>query len=489
MSLPKVSILYANGGLLAEIAVLDGIVGLIGTGNTMLLQPKVVYNLTDAEEQGFTEDDEPVAYRHIKEFYQEVGGTQELHIMLVPSTMTMEEMADDTEVNGAKKLLIAGGGRIRMVGLFRSPDNGYDPGDEFIDADVSAALLKAKTFCQARVTELVPVRMLIEGRVVNPEVLATATYTVTVPGTAGNIATLKSNDGENNVTLGAYTVIADDDASEVATGIRAAINALTGTHGYKASGTGAAVIVKAPVGTGAAGNDFILTDDNTGTVDGTIVDFAGGSNMLANTLLPNTFSNGYAAVVLGGSLSDGSASIGTATGRLAKYAAHIKMGKVANGPLALTTCYIGNQEIKNILGLAALHGAGFISFMKQPGKAGFYFGIDRMASTDDYRLMAYGRVIDKAAIIAAAVYIEELEGEVDVDADGKIDSLALAGLRDDISQAINVGMGTQISGLIVNINPDQNIINTGTLNVQLRVRPKGYKTFINVDLGLIAPSN
>jgi hypothetical protein len=379
MSTPKVTILYANGGILADIQALDGIVGFIGTGNTMLLQPKVVFNLSDAEEKGFTLAAEPVAHRHIKEFYQEVGGSQELHIMLVPSTMTMEEMADDTEENGAKKLITAAAGRIRLIGLFRSPDVGYDAGEEFLDADVGAALLKAKTFCEARLAELSPVRMIIEGRVANPEVV--------------------------------------------------------------------------------------------------------------NTLEPRTYSNGYAGVVLGGSLNDGSASIGTLFGRAVKFGAHIKVGKVANGALALTTCFIGTQEVSKMQGLDALHAQGFITFMKHPQRAGFYFGIDRMASTDDYRLLAYGRVVDKAAIIAAAVYISELEGEVAVGADGNIDSLELAALRDTIEQQIIVGMGTQISGVIVNINPLQNIINTGVLNVQLRVRPLGYKTFINVDLGLTAPSN
>jgi hypothetical protein len=381
MSLPKVSVLYANGGLLQDIEALDGIACLVGTGSTsgLIGVPKVVYSLADAESKGYTEDAEPVAHRHLKEFYNEVGGNQELYIMLVPETMTMAQMVTNTEANGAKKALALSNGRVRLLGIFRTPGEGYAPGSGFFDADVASALTTSKVFAEARLAELTPVRILIEGRV---------------------------TDAEAN-----------------------------------------------------------------------------------NTLQPRESGNGFAGVVAGGTLDDGSASVGLALGRAVKFGAEIKLGKVANGPLSITSCFIGDTPVNEFAGLATLHGAGFISFLQHPNKAGYYFGIDRMASTDDYRLLAYGRVVDKAAIIAAAVYIEDLEGEVDVDANGNIDSLALSAMEARIAQQLNVAMATQISGLEVYINPAQNIINTGTLTVQLRVRPKGYKSFINIDLGLIAPNN
>jgi hypothetical protein len=379
MSLPKVTVLFANGGLLQDIQALDGIGAIVGTGTTpgLIGVPKVVYDLPDAEQQGFTEIAEPGMFRHLKEFYAEVSGSQELHIMLVPNTMLLADMLDNTNENGAKKLLRSANGRVRLLSVYRNPPVGYTPGADFIDSDVSAALLKAKVFGEARLADLQPVRILIEGRVTAPS---------------------------------------------------------------------------AP-----------------------------------NTLEPKTTSNGFAGVVLGGSLPDGSASVGSVLGRAVKYGAEIKIGKVANGPLSLTECYVGDKLIQDVAGLAVLHGVGFISFMNHPQKAGFYIGIDRMASTDDYRLLAYGRVVDKAALIAAAVYIEDLEGEVDVDASGNIDSLELKAMEDRISQQVNVAMGQQISGFEVYINPAQDIINTDTLKAQLRVRPKGYKSFIIVDLGLTAP--
>lgn len=379
MYLPRVTVLYSNGNLLADIAAIDGIAGIVATVVTPALIGAVhtVFNLADAETKGYTEAAEPFIYRHIKEFYSEVGGNQELWIMGTADTMTMADALDDTDETGAKKLIKAANGKIRVLGICHKPAAGYNPGADFFDADVAASLLAAKTFCDARLAELVPVRILVEGRVI---------------------------------------------------------------------------------------------DDTSDTI-----------------FQPKTANVGYAGVVVGGSKPDGSASVGAALGRAVKYAAHIKIGKVANGPLAIATVYIGSKALKDVLNLDALHGGGIISFMQHPNKAGFYFGVDRMASTDDYRLLAYGRVVDKAAIIAAAVYIEELESEVDV-IDGKIPEIDIQHLQGRLEQSIKTGMGEQISSVSIYIDPTQNIINTSRLVVKLRIQPKGYTSFIDVDLGLNAPS-
>lgn len=379
-NIPKVTIIYSNGNLLQDVGALDGIGALVGTGTTvgLLGTVKSGFNLDDFTAQGYTEQAEPAMYRHLKEFYGEVGGNKELFIMIVPDTMTLAQMVDNTNANGVKKLLAAAQGRVRMFGVFRKPAGGYNGGANFIDSDVQAAVTASKTFCEARLAELAPVRCLIEGRVQTPAA--------------------------------------------------------------------------------------------------------------ANVLQPKTLTNGFAGVVLGGSLNDGSASVGLALGRALRYAAHIKIGKVANGPLNINTVYIGDKLLKDVTTLDTLHGDGFMTFTTHPQKAGFFFGTDRMCSVDDYRLLAYGRIIDKAAVVAAAVYVEQIEDEVEVDASGNIASHVVSDLEQQITQQIQAAMGAQISGVEVYINPAQNIINTGKLTVKIRIRPMGYKSFIDVDLGLVAPT-
>lgn len=380
MSLPKVTVLYTNGNLLQDIQNLDGVAGLVGTGTTsgLLGVANQINNLDDAIALGYTLLAEPDMYRHVKEFYDQVGGNQPLWIMIVPNTMTLAQMLDDTNASGAKKLLNAALGTVRLLGVYRKPVGGYNGGSNFMDSDVSAAITSSKTFGDARLAELLPIRMLIEGRVQNPNA--------------------------------------------------------------------------------------------------------------ANTLTPNASTNGYSGVVLGGSLNDGSASVGLALGRAVKFGAEVKVGKVANGALNITQVYIGTNLLKDVTNLTTLHDAGFISFMTHPGKAGFFFGIDHMCSTDDFKLLAYGRVVDKAALIAAAVYTEEIENEIDLNPNGTPASHVITHLEEKIKQQIGVSMGSQISGnAIVYINPNQDVLTTSKLTVKLSIIPKGYTSFIEVDLGLGAP--
>jgi hypothetical protein len=379
MSLPKVKESYSNNNILAAVAAIDGIAGIIGTAAQAGNQgnPIQVFSLADAESKGFTEADEPVFHRHLKEFYAEVGGEQELWIMGVAPAKLMSNMLDNNDAAMAKKLIKAANGAIRLLGVF---SNAAAVGADFLDDDCQAAVLASKTFAEARLGELIPLRILVQGKV----------------------------NSEASITI----------------------------------------------------------------------------------FQPKTSAVGFCGVVLGGSLPDGTASIGTALGRAVKYPAQVKLGRVKSGPLSLTDVYIGTKKLDEVTNLEALHDMGFISFMRQPQKAGFYFGKDNMASTDDFRLLAYGRVIDKAAVIAAAVYVEELEDEVDVDpATGQIKELDIEHLKGTMEMQTKLNMGDQISGASIFIDPKQDIITTGKLEVKVSITPKGYTSEIDVTLGLNAPAS
>lgn len=250
-----------------------------------------------------------------------------------------------------------------------------------------------------------------------------------------------------------------------------------------------------------AGTGFVDTDVAAAvTASKTFVQYWNSQNYFMRVLIegrvansnspviyePNTAANGFAAVILGGTKSDGTASVGLALGRRMKYAGHIKLGKVANGALSVNDIYIGDKPLKDVLTLDSLHGKGYLSFVTYPNKAGFYFGIDNMCSTDDYRILAHGSVIDQAAVIADAIYTEELEGEVDTNADGTIQEQDAVYLERRIIQAVNANIGERISGFDAVVDRTVNIINLAKAKIKLRVRPKGYLTFIDVELGLTA---
>ena len=111
--------------------------------------------------------------------------------------------------------------------------------------------------------------------------------------------------------------------------------------------------------------------------------------------------------------------------------------------------------------------------------------VHQLQYIDDYRLLALGRVVDKAAVIASAFFTEEIENEIDVDEQGKIASHAAFHLEERIKQQLSVAMGHQMSGEARCKITSENIVSTGKLSALLRVRPKGYTTYIDVNLGFL----
>jgi len=212
---------------------------------------------------------------------------------------------------------------------------------------------------------------------------------------------------------------------------------------------------------------------------------------VANTFTPNTSANGFAAVVLGATAPDCSAAVSLALARACKYGVNVKLGSGQNGPLSVTQLYVGTKTIEERIDIETLHDAGFMTFQVRPGAAGYYFGVDNMCSTDDFKILAHGRTIDKAQRIAAAAYLPNIETDIAIDADGSPKDIDCIALEKQGEQSVLANMGNQISGVKVTIDPTQgaggnSIITTSTLNAELAIQPKGYLTWIRINMGLTA---
>ncbi len=201
-----------------------------------------------------------------------------------------------------------------------------------------------------------------------------------------------------------------------------------------------------------------------------------------NTYQPKQQTNGYAAVVLGSTKSDGSAAVGLALARAVKYPAHIKLGNGQNGSLSVNQLYIGNVPFEKRNDMETLHDAGFLTFHSRPGAGGYYFGVDNMCSVDDYRILAHGRVMDKAQRVVALAYLPYIENSVPV----KDFETVKTNYEKILEAALRTAMGGQMSDVKVSISADQDIVNTSMLNVDVQVLPLGYLTWINVKMGLTA---
>ena len=376
MPFPGVTVDVTNGNLAREITVIDGVPALMVTVSTasLVAATKQVYSLAEAETAGYTEAAEPFAHRLIKEYYDELGGKQLLYVFGTAQSMTMAAAVTATEANGISKLLREGNGKINLVAIARNPASSYQPGNGFLDTDVSAAVTACKSVAQAQQAANTPVRLFIEGRVA--------------------------------------------DASK------------------------------------------------------------------SNAYEPKTAGNGFAAVVLGGTANDGSAAVTLALARAVKYAAHVKLGNGENGALSAQQVYIGSDEIEKRSDMETLHDAGYLTFHHRPGVSGYYFGRDNMCSEDDYRILAHGRVTDKAQRVAAAAFVPFIESDIRMEADGSINATDAKYIEDTLSQAELGALSGQVSGVKVDVPLNQNVIETSRVNINLKVQPLGYMTWINITMGL-----
>ncbi len=212
------------------------------------------------------------------------------------------------------------------------------------------------------------------------------------------------------------------------------------------------------------------------------------NNLTAAVYAPNEANNGFAGVVLGSNLNDGSGAVALALARAVKYPSHIKLGNGQNGALTIAQAYIGNKALENYYPeeLDAFANAGYIIMHRRDGAAGYYFGRDNMATADDFRILVHGRIIDKAQRIAVAAATPLLETSVRVNADGTINEADAKHLENIVKQQLQSQMADQVSDVDVNVPVDANIINTSTGGIEVKVLPVGYLTWIQVTIGLTA---
>ncbi|RIV21390.1 hypothetical protein DYU11_18465 [Fibrisoma montanum] len=187
--------------------------------------------------------------------------------------------------------------------------------------------------------------------------------------------------------------------------------------------------------------------------------------------------------------------MGLLLGRLASIPVNRSIGRVKDGPvIGVDEAYLGPAAVKTLNDgyLGAIHDKGYIFLRKHLGRGGFYFNADPMATadTDDYNRLNRGRVIDKAHRIAYDTFLNELLDEVLVDEDtGKIVPTTIKQYQARIERAIDLSMTAngEISGVQAFVDPDQDILGTNTLNVDLRITPTGSNEQIKITLGLFNP--
>lgn len=409
MTLPKVDITIGNGNLGRPAQTDDGVAALILSGIAVaakfalgdILGP--FRSVKDAEALGidasYDDTNKLLAHQHIKNFYDDgARDGNELYVMVVADTVTMDEMAD--KVNSyAKTLLESLGGKVKLLGITRVPDVAYVAAavDQF-DPDVWAAITKAKALITEEFEAHRPVQVLIEGR--------------DFQGTAGSAKNLRAADGP--------------DANRVS------------------------VVM-------SADNDISAAETE------------------------------YAPY----------AHVGYVLGRLADIPVQRNIGRVKAGALSVTVPGLSNGEKLSTFtqtNIEALHDLGYILIRSYDQKPGYYFTDDPTACpvSDDYASIHRGRPIDKAVRLTRTVFVNELLDDIEVDAvTGKLAPAVIKGYQQNTEKTIEINMlnNAEISGVRCLVDPDQNILSTDKVEVNLAIVPKGMAREFLIKLNYENPSS
>ena len=168
-----VNINITDGGTGGLVGTSDATAGIIMTGvstaGLALNTAKLIFSTSDAIALGIDEDYDTSntvkAFQNIKEFYAEAGEGKALWIMLVADTETLESMSDKDGSNPrVNQLIDASGGRIRMIGIQRSPASGYTPTvTNGLDEDVYEAMPKLNATLNQFRGEYMPCIGIVDG--------------------------------------------------------------------------------------------------------------------------------------------------------------------------------------------------------------------------------------------------------------------------------------------------------------------------------------
>jgi hypothetical protein len=203
--------------------------------------------------------------------------------------------------------------------------------------------------------------------------------------------------------------------------------------------------------------------------------------------------NNRTAILIGDTVSSKAACLGLLLGVISSVPVQRKVSRVRTGALRTNTAYVGIYTAESASSnVDVIADKGYITFTTYPNVSGYFFSGDPMCATttDDYAMLARGRVVDKAHVLAYATFVQEVDDEVPVNTDGTLDAGFCKWLSQQIVNQVNNTMtaNKEISSVSCFIDPSQNILSTNVLNVTLRIVPVGYATEIKINLGFDNPA-
>jgi hypothetical protein len=203
-------------------------------------------------------------------------------------------------------------------------------------------------------------------------------------------------------------------------------------------------------------------------------------------------------VASGVSVASKFAAVGGVLGRLAASPVQRNIGRVRSGKLkGITQASLSGGSLVSSLAdtsLDVLTDKAYIFPLIHPGKDGFFYNDDPtcVSVADDYGYLKDSRVIKKAARIARAIYLEELNDDVSVDpTTGKLGAIEIARFQNVLESAIETAMVVTGEAVAVSVyvDPNQNVTATDKIKAVVRITKKATAKFITATVEFFNPFN
>ncbi len=186
------------------------------------------------------------------------------------------------------------------------------------------------------------------------------------------------------------------------------------------------------------------------------------------------------------------ADVGYVLGLCSAIPVQRNIGRVKNGALAYTDNLASSSgqlitDLNQVV-IDSVVDKGYIIAVKHPQLSGFYLSDDPTctAITDDYAWISRNRTVNKAATITRRVFAENMLDEVYVDPDtGKLSVLTIKNFEAQVESAIDLEMvrAGEITAIEAYVNPEQDVLTTNEIVVELRIVSVGVARYIVAKIG------
>lgn len=182
--------------------------------------------------------------------------------------------------------------------------------------------------------------------------------------------------------------------------------------------------------------------------------------------------------------------IGVVLGLLSAASVHQSIGWVKNFPTGVNLPAFGDGTLYRDLDKALieqLDSARYIFFVTHVGQAGSYVNDSHTMddATSDYAMIESVRTMDKAVRGIRTYLIPELGGNIYIDPDtGKMQAYSVSHLETTAGKALeDMEKAGELSGYVVEIDPEQDVLSTSTVEIVIKQVAVGVMRKIKVKIG------